>query len=58
MSLIPVRGHGVCSLDRETLLELRSEFRSGPFPATAIGFFLDLNPQLAARKMRNLTTKP
>jgi len=37
--LIPVRGHGVCSLvNRETLLELRSDLRSDAHPATTIDF--------------------
>jgi len=38
-SLIPVRGRGVCSLvNRETLLELRSELRSDALTATTIDF--------------------
>jgi len=37
--LIPMRGHGVCSLvDRKTLLTLRSELRSVALPATIIDF--------------------
>jgi len=37
--LLPVRGRGACSLvNRETLLELRSELRSDALPVTTIDF--------------------
>ena len=59
---IPCAGRGVCALvNRETLLELRSELRSVALSATTIDFFWDSNPQLAARRSSNrsiLTTKP
>ena len=49
----------VCSLvNRETLLELRSELRSDAFLVTIIDFFWDLNPRLTARKSCILTIRP
>ena len=48
-----LRGHGVCSLvNRETLFELRSELRLDALPAW------DSSPQITARKLCILTTKP
>ena len=58
LPIFPVQGHGGCLLvNRETLLELRSELRSYVLPATTIDFFWDSNPQLTARKSCILTIK-
>jgi len=57
MSLIPVLGHGICSLvNGETLLDLRGELRSDAFlaPLTFLGF----ESMTRWRKSCILITKP
>ena len=58
LKIFPVRGHGVCSqINRETLLELRSELRLDALPVTTIDFFWGLNPRLTVCKSCILTAK-
>jgi len=48
-----VRGHGVCSLVRKTLLELKSELRSDAFPVTIKLCIISTKPRLLSSQSKH-----